>query len=191
MGHNATPRSIERLTKKLEATDTPGWSLVGDRWRKVMTVDGALARRAQLRAKCASAECSRRVRVDLARWKAMGLGALGLEEVRAAYRCGLLCRLGWEVDLYPDGPALMCFAVTGDTKVVVSCLACRAEHRREVADFAIALQRAGVASCNVSYRSLGAHLIRGACRSCGAHRWHVRLDPAPSPKLETMGIGDL
>ena len=191
MGHNPTPRSIERLARTLAATDTPGWELVAGRWRKVMTVDGAIARRAQLRAKCASAECSRRVRVDLARWKRMGLGHLGLDELRGSYRCGLLCRLEWQYAFYPDGPSLMCWAGTAETKVVVSCLACRSEHRRDVAAFAIALERAGVASCNISYRSLGAHLIRGACRRCGARRWHVRLDPAPSPKLETMGLGDL
>lgn len=191
MGHNPTPRSIERQARKLSATDTPGWQLIGERWRKVMTVDGVIARRAQLRAKCASAECSRRVRVNLARWKAMGLGALGLDEVRGAYRCGLLCRLDWLADFYAEGPSLMCWAGARDTKVVVSCLACRAEHRREVAEFAAAIERAGVASCNISYRNLGGHLIRGACRRCGERRWHVRLDPTPSPKLETMGLADL
>lgn len=192
MGHNLTERGLQKRIANLAQTDTPGWQLIGSRWAKVTTVDGAILRRAELRARCGAApECGRRVVVDLAKWSRMGFGALDLKEVRAAHSCGLTpCRLSWETDRYRNGPPLMCWANMPNTKVVVGCLRCGAEHSRGVADFAIALHRAGVASGNISYRSLGGHLIRGACRRCGEHAWRVRLHPDPGPKVESFGGAD-
>ena len=120
------------------------------------------------------------------------MGGLGLAELRAAYRCCLVgCRLTWLDDFYPEGPPLMCWANVTEQRVVVLCRSCGAEHLREVAEFCVALHRAGVADGNISYRRLGGHLIRGPCRACGARLWHVYMRPDPGPKIETFGMADL
>lgn len=166
----------------LRDEQTPGWVQLGGRlgWTRVDTVQGAIRRGAELVARCKTGQCTRRVKVDLQAWVRMGFPTLALADVRAAYRCGLVCGLQWEVERYPRGAPLMLYADEATARVVVSCRACRAVHSFRVVQFVEAITTARTGDCNTPGEALGPELVRGDCRGCGRHAWQVAFLRTPA-----------
>ena len=178
MGHigNWSGRKRSAVEAAERAKRAHGWWRAGpnDRWTKVDTPAGVLARDARVFARCGSHDCTRRIRFDPKFWISRGMGDIQLSVIRTAYICARTpCGHQWQGENYPRGVPLIAYTHLQGAEVVIACRRCRASKTYSAHQFVDRLIAAG-RSPNVPGWNLHG-CVQGPCRSCGERQWSITL----------------
>lgn len=168
-----------------------GWSIASGCLEEVSTVEGYLARRAEVFGRCQTRDCRRSCHLDLRELVTKGMGLLPVRIIQQTMRCSRLDSCALAFDERPEHP-LTLSELTGREYVGVEirCGGCGEQRVTNVEGMIARLKAAGRGDAQSRVREL-AGLIQGPCGKCKTRRWEVNIlwfDPSghkvPSWKQE-------